>query len=92
MDYQSWYTLFELKEDHPKLGLKGWIFFIVDFAWDLTDDLKYIISNPTFTGLGVSKGISSYIVSQNELEELFNPIDKTFKEYAKELEDDYFNN
>lgn len=91
MDYQKWHTLLELKENHPKLGLKGWIFFIVDFGWDLnTNELKCVVSYPTFTGIGVSAGLTSYIINQKELEELFNPIDKTLEEYAEELENDFY--
>ncbi|EJR29160.1 hypothetical protein [Bacillus mycoides] len=87
----KWNTLFELKEDHEELGLKGWVFFVSDFAKDLkTGKLKYIITAPIFTGLGVGTGSASYVLEDIELIQLFIPIKKTFKEYAQELEDCYF--
>ncbi|MED2737189.1 hypothetical protein [Bacillus toyonensis] len=86
-----WDTLMELKEDHKVLGFKGWIYFVSDFARDLkTDKLKCVIHTPTFTGIGVGTGIDCYVLDDEELMQLFKPIEKTFKEYEKELEDNYF--
>lgn len=90
---QKWHTLLELKETHKKLGLKGTIFFIVDFPMDIeTDELKYMIANPTFTGLGVGTGLFSFVLSEEKINELFIVIDKTFNEHANELEEYYFSN
>ncbi len=88
---QAWHTLLELKDNHNRLGFKGWTFFIVDFPIDVeTGEMFYMIGNPTFTGLGVTTGTSSYILNKKQVNELFNVMGKTFKEYAKELEDEYF--
>ncbi|MGN5650863.1 hypothetical protein [Bacillus sp. Brlt_9] len=90
-DVSRWHTLMELKEDHKVLGFKGWIFFISDFTRGLkTEELQFVINTPTFTGIGVGTGIDSYVLDEEELMQHFNPIKKTFKEYAKELEDNYF--
>ena len=87
---ERWSTLLNLKENHEKLGFKEWYYFIVDFAQDLNGEFKYIISNPTFTGFGVGTGVSSFILSKDEIDELFIISNKTFKEYAKELGEEYF--
>lgn len=90
MSYQAWHTLLELKEDHKQLGFKGWIFFITSFPYDLeTDELRYVIANPTFTGLGVTSGITSYVLTKSELDKLFNILEQTFDDHARELEEDY---
>ena len=87
----KWNTLFELKEDHDTLGVKGWTFFVAEFVRDLqSTDLKYVISNPTFTGLGAGAGIACFVVSDEELQMLFQPLEQTFQEYEKEIEDDFF--
>lgn len=88
---QRWHTLLELKENHKNLGLKGWIFFIVDFPMNITSgELDYVIAQPTFTGVGVGTGISSYVLKEDEINKFFNILDKTFNEHAKELEANYF--
>jgi hypothetical protein len=89
---QRWHTLLELKENHKSLGLKGWVFFIVDFPINLeTSELEYVIAQPTFTGLGVTTGISTYVLKKEKIRGMFNVLEKNFQEYAKELEADYFN-
>jgi hypothetical protein len=89
---QRWNTLLELKENHKSLGLKGWVFFIVDFPINLeTNEMEYVIAQPTFTGLGVTTGISTYVLKREKISELFEVMDKNFQEYAQELEADYFN-
>lgn len=93
MDLQRWNTLLTLKENHKSLGLKGWIFFIVDFPKNIkTNNLEYVIAQPTFTGMGVGVGIFTFILTKEEIEQYFKVSTKTFQEYAKELEEDYFNN
>lgn len=93
MGLRKWGTLLELKKDHPKIGLKGWIFFIVDFPMNIdTGKLEYVLAQPTFTGLGVSTGISSYVLKKEQVEQLFTVLEQTFNEYAKEMEDEYFEN
>jgi hypothetical protein len=90
-DIEIWNTLFELKEDHPNLGFKGEKFFAFDFPQELsTGKIKTCIANPTFTGLGLGKGIFSFLVTDEELEKYFTPIDKTFKQLEKEYEKEYF--
>lgn len=92
LSLQRWHTLLELKENHKSLGLKGWVFFIVDFPINLeTNVLEYVIAQPTFTGLGVTTGILSYTLKREKINEIFTVSKKTFEEYAKELEADYFN-
>ena len=66
-------------------------FFIVDFPIDFKDgELKYLIAYPTFTGMGLGAGISTYIFSEEDIKKLFTVSDQTFKELAKELEKEYF--
>jgi hypothetical protein len=90
---EKWNTILELKEDHKTLGFKGWVFFIVDFPMNIeSGELLYMIAQPTFTGLGVTGGISSYVLNEAQINELFSVTDKTFKQYAKELEKNYFQN
>lgn len=91
LSLQRWHTLLELKENNKSLGLKGWVFFIVDFPINLeTNELEYVIAQPTFTGLGVTTGISTYVLKKEKISEMFNVLEKNFEEYAKELEADYF--
>ena len=87
---KRWDTILELKENHHVIGLKGMYFFIVDFVRDLkTPDLKYVISTPTFSGMGVGPGIASFVLDKEELECFFVPIEKTFDEYQRELKEAY---
>jgi hypothetical protein len=91
LSLKRWHTLLELKENHKSLGLKGWVFFIVDFPINLeTNVLEYVIAQPTFTGVGVTTGILSYTLKREKISEMFTVSKKTFEEYAKELEADYF--
>lgn len=79
---QSWHTLLALNEHHPKLGLEGTIYFIVDLPFNIeTDKLDFMIAQPTSTGLGVTGGISSYILTKEKIETLFTVHDKNFHEY-----------
>jgi len=87
---QMWHTLLKLKKDHDIIGFKGWYYFITSFPQGLNGEFKYVITNPTFTGLGVGTGISHYVLSKEEIGELFYIDEKTFKELAKEMEEDYF--
>ncbi|MCA1064686.1 hypothetical protein QTG56_24050 (plasmid) [Rossellomorea sp. AcN35-11] len=88
---KRWSTLLELKEDHKSLGVKGQIFFIVDFPRSLeSGELLFMIAQPTFTGLGVSPGILSFVLKKEQVIDLFSIMDQTFQQYAKELEEDYF--
>lgn len=89
---EKWHTLLELKEDHNRLGLKGMIFFIVDFPINIeTEELEYVVTQPTFTGIGVSTGILSYVLKEEKIKELFVVVDKGFEQYAKDMEENYFN-
>lgn len=88
---KKWHTLLELKQDHSKLGLKGTIFFIVDFPFNIeTDELNYVLAQPTFTGIGVSTGILSFVLKKERILENFNTLEKTFHQYAEEMELNFF--
>lgn len=86
-----WHTLFELKEDEPTFGFAGTIFFATDFAKDVsTDEFKTVIAYTSFNGMNLGKGICSYIVTEEILDEKFQPIDVTFREYEKTIEKEYW--
>lgn len=90
-DIEIWNTLFELKADHEKLGRKGNMYFVVDFVRDLhSDDFKNIVSAPVFSGFDVGVGTTSYVLTDEDLLALFQPIEKTLREYKKEMQDNYF--
>jgi hypothetical protein len=85
-----WETLFELKESNSSLGLKGQIFFATDFAKDLeTGKFKTVIAYTVFNGMDLGKGIASFIATDEQLNENFTLIGKSFVEleiqYRKEF-------
>lgn len=92
-EIQLWNTLFELNENHQNLGLKGEIFFAYDFPQELsTGEVKTCISYTAFSGMHLGKGISSFLVTDKELEKYFQPIQKTFKQLQDERQQEYINN
>jgi len=87
---ELWNTILTLKENHKVLGLKGEEFFIYDFPYNIqTEDFDYVIAQPVFAGVGVGKGIGSWVLNDNQINKLFNISEKTFKDVAKELEDKF---
>lgn len=91
-EIRLWETLFELKKDEEFLGIEGMIFFATDYATDLsTGEFKIVIGYPSFNGMNLGKGISSYIVTKEQLEEKFRPIEKTFQEHETECDEKYWN-
>lgn len=91
MEFRIWHTLLELKEDYHKLGFKGDIFFINDLPMNIeTGEINFVLYQPTFTGIGVGTGAFCFVVTREQVKGLFNVLDKTFEEYAKELKNDYF--
>lgn len=84
-------TLLSLKEDHNDLGLKGTIYFISDLPRNIaTKKTNLIISTPTFKGLGVGSGICTFVLTKEQVDELFEVLDKTFDEYAEELQRGFY--
>lgn len=88
---ELWNTVLTLKENHERLGLKGAEFFIHDFPYNLqTDTLDYVIAQPAFTGTGVSKGLGSWLLSDEQVKELFDVSEKTLHDIGLEMEADYW--
>jgi hypothetical protein len=86
-----WKTLFVLKESNSSLGLKGEIFYATDFAKDLeTGEFKTIIAYTTFNGRDLGKGITSLVVTDEQLEKNFVLIEKTFMELEVEKRKAFF--
>ncbi|PLS18960.1 hypothetical protein CVD28_00740 [Bacillus sp. M6-12] len=90
-ELRMWDTLFELKQDDPNFGFEGTIFFATDFAKDVsTGDFKTVIAYTSFNGMNLGKGICSFIVTSEILEEKFQPIETSFREYEKIIEKEYW--
>jgi hypothetical protein len=90
-ELRMWDTLFELKEDSSPFGFEGQIFFATDFAQDVsTGEYKTVIAYTSFNGMNLGKGICSFIVTKEILEDKFQPIQKTFREYEKEVEAEFW--
>lgn len=90
-ELHMWDTLFELKADESPFGFEGQIFFATDFAQDVsTGEFKTVIAYTSFNGMNLGKGICSFIVTKEILEEKFRPIEKTFREFEKECEEEFW--
>lgn len=87
----QWDTILTLKEDHEVIGVKGEEFFISDFPYNIeTEELDYVIAQPTFAGVGVGKGIESWVLDSKQIVKLFNVSEKTFEDVAKKLEEKFW--
>lgn len=90
-ELRMWDTLFELKQDDPDFGFEGTIYFATDFAKDVsTGEFKTVIAYTSFNGMNLGKGICSFIVTNDILEEKFQPIETSFREYEKIIEKEYW--
>lgn len=90
MGYRLWHDMFELREHHEKLGVKGMKFFIFDFAQCIKEDsFKYIVAQPVFSGMHTGASFAKFIIDKKELDDFFKHIRMTFEDYAKELDQPY---
>ena len=84
-ELRSWDTLFELQAEHPRLGLRGDLYFSTDYVLDLAaGTYRHVITYPAFSGYSVGKGISAFAVTDAELETYFQPVAKTLRELEQE--------
>lgn len=91
-EYKMWDTVLELKEDNNYLlGVSGTKFFISDFAIVYgQEDLVFIISYPSFDGLNLGKGLTSYVLNKQQVEQLFDISDISLKDLAKQMEEEFW--
>ena len=87
----KWETVLTLKEEHPQLGFEGRRYFISEFAFPVHEEgLLYLVTNPTYAGLGLSSGIFTYALTKEQLNELFTKEPITLRELEKEMEQDFW--
>lgn len=88
---KKWETLLILKNELDWIHSKGAKFFISEFATDVKDGtFKFIITTPSFMGLGMTTGMMSYVVDEKFVKKNFEVSSQTLKEYEEEYMKSYF--
>ncbi|MGF2715652.1 hypothetical protein ACQUY5_25940 [Bacillus cereus] len=82
------HSLVKLKEDHPKLGEAGTVFSVVDYIIDIeTNSTKALLGKPEYNEvLEKTCTLSNCTVTEEDVANLFEVMDKPLHVYEKELE------